>query len=42
MFMPHGQPETYGEMLPEVRVELNHRAAAFRLLCAALGCVPTP
>jgi XTP/dITP diphosphohydrolase len=40
MFMPHGQPETYGEMRPEVRAGLNHRAAAFRLLCTALGCVP--
>ena len=40
MFMPHGQPQTYGEMRPEVRAELNHRAAAFRLLCSALGCVP--
>lgn len=38
MFMPHGYSQTYGEMEPDVRAAINHRAAAFRLLCLALGC----
>ena len=40
MFLAQGQQLTYGEMEPEVRAAINHRAAAFQLLCEALGTAP--
>lgn len=40
MFMAQGQRLTYGEMQPEVRNAINHRAAAFRMLVARLPDAP--
>jgi len=34
MFVAQGQRLTYGEMQPEARANINHRAAAFRMLTA--------
>jgi XTP/dITP diphosphohydrolase len=36
MFVAQGQRLTYGEMQPEARHAINHRAAAFRMLVARL------
>ncbi|PZW46999.1 XTP/dITP diphosphohydrolase [Humitalea rosea] len=35
MFQPEGHSETFGEMAPEAKHAISHRAAAFRLLAAA-------
>lgn len=40
MFVAQGQQQTYGEMQPETRNAINHRAAAFRLLMARLPDAP--
>jgi XTP/dITP diphosphohydrolase len=37
MFVPDGQDRTFGEMAPEEKHAISHRAAAFRLLAA--GCL---
>ncbi|MDH7974837.1 RdgB/HAM1 family non-canonical purine NTP pyrophosphatase [Sphingomonas sp. AR_OL41] len=36
MFLPEGEPLTFGEMAPEAKTPLTHRAAAFRQLVAAV------
>lgn len=38
MFIPDGQAETFGEMVPEAKHAISHRARAFALLQAA--CLP--
>jgi len=35
MFQPHGHAETFGEMAPEAKHAISHRADAFRKLVAA-------
>jgi XTP/dITP diphosphohydrolase len=35
MFLPTGHSETFGEMAPEAKHAVSHRAAAFRLLVDA-------
>jgi XTP/dITP diphosphohydrolase len=42
MFVAKGQQLTYGEMQPEVRSAINHRAAAFRMLGARLSEAAAP
>ncbi len=36
MFLPDGQTLTFGEMAPEVKTPLTHRADAFRQLVSAV------
>jgi XTP/dITP diphosphohydrolase len=36
MFLPHGRTETYGEMDPDAKHAISHRAEAFAKLVAAL------
>lgn len=36
MFLPNGQAETFGEMAPEAKHAMSHRADAFRQLVAAV------
>jgi XTP/dITP diphosphohydrolase len=38
MFVPEGRAETFGEMTPDAKHAISHRAAAFRLLAEA--CLP--
>ena len=35
MFLPHGETETFGEMDPDRKQAMSHRADAFRKLIAA-------
>jgi XTP/dITP diphosphohydrolase len=37
MFLPIGQDQTFGEMAPEAKHAISHRAVAFAKLVAALG-----
>ena len=37
MFMPVGFEATFGELDPELKHSISHRAEAFRKLVAALG-----
>jgi XTP/dITP diphosphohydrolase len=39
MFVPDGGTETFGEMTPEAKHRISHRARAFALLAPA--CLPS-
>jgi XTP/dITP diphosphohydrolase len=40
MFVPEGRAETFGEMDPDLKHSMSHRARAFALL--ARHCLPPP
>jgi XTP/dITP diphosphohydrolase len=42
MFVPVGYDRTFGELEPELKHSISHRADAFRKLVAALRDEPLP